>query len=145
MRRISTILTVILCTLLSFGSASAENDNLAGQWKQVSSNAGNCSTCFIGIMQHGRVFTISANNDWTAALEIERYGPARYAFGEGKWRQRSGPYSDKRFEILVTLRAGKLHMTMIVNEADGRTQTIEATFSKMYSEPQRLPLPVIKA
>lgn len=145
MRRISTLLTVILCTLLSLGSASAENDNLAGRWKQVSSSGDNCSTCFIGIMRHGRVFTISANNDWTATLEIDRYGPATHAFGEGKWHQSSGPYNDKRFEILLALRDGKLHMIMIVNKADGRIQTIETTFTKIDPEPQRLPVPVIKA
>lgn len=83
MRRISKLLIAILCTLLSFEPVRAETDNLTGQWKQISSNAGNCSNCFIGIMKHGRIFTISANNHWTATLEVESYGPARYAFGEG--------------------------------------------------------------
>lgn len=144
MRRISKLLIAILCTLLSFEPVRAETNNLTGQWKQISSNAGNCSNCFIGIMKHGRIFTISANNHWTATLEVESYGPAKHAFGEGNWSLQSGSYSGKKFEILIALRDGKLYMVMIVDRANGHTQTIEATFTKIFPEPH-LPIPLRRA
>lgn len=132
MKHVSKFLIFIFCVLLSSQQARSEEDILAGRWKQVSSNAGKCATCTIGITKHGQVLTISANNGWSATAETGYNGPANKASGKGHWKIKSGShYGNKAFDILLAVRRGKLTVIMVVEAINGRTQTIEAVFTKI--------------
>lgn len=117
--------------LLSAPAANAEEPGLSGEWQQVSSNAGHCSSCKITIMRHGSVLTVTANNGWSAAVQTDAPRNALWAAGTGRWQKgKGGAYSDAPFDIAIVLRGGLLQMMMLAKTGNGRSSTIKAVFKR---------------
>ncbi len=131
MNLIFRLLFFVSFVLISSQQVRSEEDVLSGRWQQISSNAGSCPNCAIGIVKHGTVFTVSANNGWTATVRADRHGPASYATGEGRWKLRPGAtYDNKPFDVLFSARGEELMMVMIVDLGNGSKTTIKATFAR---------------
>ena len=62
MNLVSRLLLLVFFALVGTNQVRSEEDLLSGRWQQIASNAGSCPTCVIGIVKHGTVFTVSANN-----------------------------------------------------------------------------------
>ncbi|MEZ2132664.1 MULTISPECIES: hypothetical protein [unclassified Sinorhizobium] len=117
--------------LLSSQEVRSEEVRLSGRWQQISSDAGPCATCFIGIVKQGTVLVVSTNNGWAATVQMDRNGPAYYALGQGRWKMRPGTiYSNKAFDVLFALRGKQLMMVMVVELGNGSKRTIKAVFAR---------------
>ncbi|AGB72939.1 MULTISPECIES: hypothetical protein [Rhizobium] len=131
---IPKLLFFISTILLLSQQARSEEGTFSGQWEQTYSNAGSCEKCLIGIVRHGTLLSISANNGWMATAETSRSGNAAYAAGNGRWHARVGAYSRGAFDILLAIRDEKLMMVMLVEKPNGSKQAIKAIFRKRKPE-----------
>jgi hypothetical protein len=117
--------------LLSSQEVRSQEVQLSGRWQQISSDAGSCATCFVGIVRQGTVLIVSANNGWSATVQADRNGPAHFATGRGRWKMRPGTiYSNKVFDVLFALRDEQLMMFMVVDLGNGSKRTITAVFAR---------------
>lgn len=97
----------------------------AGRYVQASSNAGDCATCEIEIIQVAPdLLHIKANNDWSGVAAYEprsgQYmGYSQYQAGMG------GDYGGPPMEVTWTYMRGVLSM-----KAQGRPGPLEATFKR---------------
>ena len=122
-------------TLLLPSAAYADEYGLPGEWQQVSSNAGECSSCKITIMRHGSVLTIAANNGWSAAVQADSPSNTLWAVGNGRWQEgKGGPYSGTLFNIAITLKGEQLQMVMLSETGNRRAGTIKAVFKRQSAE-----------
>jgi hypothetical protein len=123
-------------------TAWAGGDAFAGQWQQLTSTAGRCDTCYIGIVRHGEVLTVTSNNGWQAVVNVETFEDLQLAAGKGKWNPTvSPPYGGKSFGVQFVRRGGQLQMFMVVPQADGAPLSIRATFQnqRFPSDKHQLP------
>ncbi|OCP02804.1 hypothetical protein BC374_12775 [Ensifer sp. LC13] len=120
--------------LLSFAfatAARADGDAFAGQWRQLTSTAGRCDKCYIGIVRHGDLLTVSSNTGWQAVANVEGFADLQLAAGKGQWKPTiSGAYGGRSFGIQFVRRGGQLQMFMVVSQADGAPLSIRVTFEK---------------
>lgn len=141
MNLVFKLISFAFLALLSSQEARSEEVGLSGRWQQISSDAGPCATCFIGIVKQGTVLIVSANNGWAATVQTNRNGPAYYATGQGRWKMRPGTiYSNKVFDVLFALRGKHLMMVMVVELGNGSKRTIRAVFTRSFPK-----LPMTKA
>lgn len=135
MNRLLKSFLVVAALLLPSPAAYADEHVFSGQWQQVSSNAGHCSSCTITIMRHGSVLTVTANNGWTAAVQTDMPGNALWAVGSGRWQKgKGGVYANTAFDILIALRDEQLQMMMLTKTGNSRGGTIKAVFKKQSAE-----------
>ncbi|WP_426125602.1 hypothetical protein [Pararhizobium sp. PWRC1-1] len=121
--------------LLPPSTTYADDYGLPGEWQQVTSNAGQCSSCKITIMRHGSVLTIAANNGWSAVVQTDAPGNALWAVGNGRWQKgKGGPYSGTLFDIAVVLKGEQLQMVMLTEIDNRRAGTIKAVFTRQSAE-----------
>lgn len=121
--------------LLLPSAAYADEYGLPGDWQQVSSNAGQCSSCKITIMRHGSVLTIAANNGWSAVVQTDTPGNTLWAVGNGRWQEgKGGPYSGAPFDIAIVLKETQLQMMMLAKIGNQRAGTIKAVFKRQSAE-----------
>jgi hypothetical protein len=122
---------VLFCVagLLQPAAAAAEN-RFRGEWQQIFSNAGVCSTCRITILQNRGLLEIRANNGWVASAETR---DRQTANGAGFWKQaRQKTYAGKTFDIRLWHSGyGELVMTMKIEAARGESHTIKALFKRI--------------
>jgi hypothetical protein len=64
--------------------ARADSEPFSGQWRQLTSTAGECGRCYIGIVRHGDVLTITSNNGWHAVVNVDRFEDLQLAAGKGQ-------------------------------------------------------------
>ncbi|KRD60299.1 hypothetical protein IB265_15905 [Ensifer sp. ENS10] len=123
----------VVC-LLSFslaGAARADGSAFAGQWRQLTSTAGRCDQCYIGIVRHGDLLTVTSNNGWQAVMNVENFLDLELAAGTGQWKSTvAGAYGGKHFGIQFVRRGPELQMFMVVSHATGRPLSIRATFER---------------
>lgn len=124
---------LVAATVLAFAniqSARAERlDLYEGTWKQVTSNAGECSRCSITINRSGDTLQVVANNGWSAtATSVRKRFAAELPSvqGDGVWRN-----SGKVQPLKITLvhDEGELQILLIIGDRS-RPRTIAATFRK---------------
>jgi hypothetical protein len=131
MNRLLQSLLIVAAATLSAVSAYAGEPAFHGRWQQVDSNAGRCETCLIGIVRHGEILTVTANNGWSAIIQADRRGQALFATGTGQWRNvTSAVYRNAPFELGFVRKDEQLHMLMMVKSDDGTTSTIKGVFSR---------------
>ncbi|WP_172724115.1 hypothetical protein [Neorhizobium sp. T25_27] len=131
MRLAFRLISFAFFALLSSQGVRSEEALLSGRWQQISSDAGSCATCFIGIVKQGTVLVVSANNGWSATVETGRNGPARFAGGQGRWKMRPGTiYSNRVFDVVFALRGEQLAMVMVVDFGNGSKRTVRAVFAR---------------
>ncbi|WP_104668284.1 hypothetical protein [Ensifer adhaerens] len=122
-----------LLLLSSAAAVRADGDPFSGQWRQLTSTAGQCDICYIGIVRHGDLLTVSSNNGWQAVANIERFADLQLAAGKGAWKPTvSGAYGGRSFGIQFVRRGGQLQMFMVVSRGDGAPMSIRATFEKKH-------------
>ncbi|AOF89120.1 hypothetical protein [Sinorhizobium sp. RAC02] len=111
---------VILLCMAGLAAPAAAEDTFHGEWQQVSSNAGECSTCRVTIRQTGSTLQIIANNDWTAIAET---GDSKTAGGAGFWKRGTRKtYAGKSFDIKLRRNdVDELLMLMRIEPARGRS------------------------
>ncbi|MBD9597569.1 hypothetical protein IB277_23990 [Ensifer sp. ENS07] len=120
-----------LLLLSSAAAVRADGDAFVGQWRQLTSTAGRCNTCYIGIVRHGDLLTVSSNNGWQAVANVERFADLPLAAGKGEWKPTvSGAYGGRSFGIQFVRRGGQLQMFMVVSRGNGTPMSIRATFEK---------------
>ncbi|MFK0277283.1 hypothetical protein ACIQUG_26650 [Ensifer sp. NPDC090286] len=120
-----------LLLLSAAAPVRADGDAFVGQWRQLTSTAGQCDKCYIGIVRHGDLLTVSSNNGWQAVANVERFADLPLAAGKGQWQPTvSGAYGGKSFGIQFVRRGGQLQMFMVVSRGDGSPMSIRATFEK---------------
>ncbi|PST61485.1 hypothetical protein C9E91_18945 [Rhizobium sp. SEMIA4064] len=124
------LLLFISTVLLVSHQARSEEGNFSGQWEQIHSDAGPCEKCLVGIVRQGKFMMISANNGWSATAETSRNGNVSYAAGTGQWDAQIEKYSQKAFDILLTIRGDRLMVIITTEKADGSKQSIKAFFSR---------------
>lgn len=126
---------LVATALLLPSAAYAGEYGLPGEWQQVSSNAGQCSSCKITIMRHGSVLTIAASNGWSAVVQTDTPGNTSWAVGNGRWQKgKGGPYSNAPFDIAIALKDRQLQMMMLAKIGDQRAGTIKAVFTRQSAE-----------
>lgn len=112
-------------------AASAETEDFPGQWRQMVSNAGTCSTCWLAIRQHGPILKVSANNGWFAFAHADLKAGSATATGIGRWSEGAGGhYGGKPFDVRFVIVDKQLYLDMIVLMDDGTKQAIRAIFDK---------------
>lgn len=128
MRRFLT--AIILFCVANFATPAVAEEQFQGKWKQIFSNAGACANCRITIRQSGASLEIFANNDWTAIAEVR---DRRTAIGAGLWKHGTRKtYAGRTFDIrLWHTGYDELVMTMKVEAAPGKLQTIKALFKRI--------------
>lgn len=124
---------LVAVTIFMFSNvqpSGAENlDLYEGTWKQVKSNADECSQCTITIKRNGKTLQVVANNGWSAVV---RSAPKRFAAelpsiqGDGVW-QNSG--KARPLKIALVHDEGELQVLLLIAE-QSRPRTIAATFRK---------------
>ena len=124
------LVAVTIFVFSSIQSSAAERlDLYEGTWKQIKSNAGECSQCSITISRDGKTLKVVANNGWFATV---RSVPKRFAAelpsiqGDGVWRN-SG--KARPLKIALVYDEGELQVLLIIGERS-RPRTIAATFRK---------------
>lgn len=122
---------VCLLFLSLAGVARADGHAFAGQWRQLTSTTGRCDQCYIGIVRHGDLLTVTSNTGWQAVLNVEDFADLELAAGTGQWKSAvSGVYGGKHFGIQFVRRGRQLQMFMVVSQAIGRPLSIRATFER---------------
>ncbi|MCO5129967.1 MAG: hypothetical protein M9932_05310 [Xanthobacteraceae bacterium] len=110
--------------------AMAQAGHWVGGWRQLESNAGQCTSCRIVITGTGRDLTVTANNGWIARVAADVEGGLAAARGEGRWEGAANPrLSGLPFSIHFIERGARLHMTMRIPTAE-RLWTIRAAFGR---------------
>ncbi|WP_432344892.1 hypothetical protein WMC41_16530 [Shinella yambaruensis] len=122
--------TVILLYAAGLAKPAMAEDRFHGEWQQIFSNAGACTTCRITILQNGASLEILANNDWIAIAETR---DRRTANGAGFWKQGTRKtYAGKAFDIRLWHSGyDELAMTMRIEAARGKSHTIKALFKRI--------------
>lgn len=111
--------------------AQAQVIDLLGTWQQVGSNAGKCPTCQISIGQTASSFQVTANNGWSATIEIQDAEDVITATGSGRWNLRETiSVSGAPFRADFALRGSRLYMTMLIDSGKARRQTVKAVFER---------------
>lgn len=120
---------ILLCTT-GFAIPATAEEAFHGEWQQIFSNAGECTTCRITIRQTGSSLKIIANNDWTAITET---GGRDSADGAGFWKRGTPKtYSGKTFDIRLRRNEdGELLMTMRIEPVRGKARTIRGVFKRI--------------
>ena len=123
---------VCLLFLLLPAAARADGHAFAGQWRQLTSTAGRCDRCHIGIVRHGDLLTVTSNTGWQAVVNVENFADLELAAGTGQWNATvsSAAYSGKHFAIQFVRRGREMQMFMVVPQATGRPVSIRATFER---------------
>lgn len=110
--------------------ATAQAGHWTGNWRQLESNAGQCSSCRIAITGIGRELTVIANNGWSAQVTSDVEDGLAAARGEGSWNgAATARLTGLPFSIHFVERGDRLHMTMRILRA-GRVWTIRAAFGR---------------
>jgi hypothetical protein len=121
----------VLLVLVFTGAARADDYTFAGQWRQTVSTAGRCDDCYIGIVMHGEVLTVTSNNGWEAVLNIQSLVGRDFAVGTGHWKATvGGAYGGKHFDIQLVRSGANLQMFMVVSQEKGAPISLRATFEK---------------
>ncbi|WDZ80565.1 hypothetical protein PWG15_22550 (plasmid) [Ensifer adhaerens] len=124
------------------GAVRADGSAFAGQWRQLTSTAGRCDQCYIGIVKHGDLLTVTSNTGWQAVVNAEDFSDLELAAGAGQWKSTvSGVYGGKHFGIQFVRRGRQLQMFMVVSQAAGRPLSIRATFERGLPAMNRRPQP----
>jgi hypothetical protein len=111
--------------------ARGNDDDVAGTWQQIESNAGACPKCRISIDQHGPSLTVTANNGWEAILAAGERDGSVNAIGMGNWSSKlTGAMAGKRFDVDFILKGQRLYMSMSVDMGDGSRRTIRGVFGR---------------
>lgn len=128
MKRFLAAITLLCMT--AFALPAAAEDAFDGEWQQVASNAGECTTCRITIRQTGSSLQIVANNDWTAIAEA---GGSKTADGAGFWKRGTRKtYSGKSFDIKLRRNEDdELLMLMRIEPIRGQSRTIKGLFQRI--------------
>ena len=121
---------IILFCITGFAAPAVAEELFHGEWKQIFSNAGACANCRVTIRQNGTSLEILANNDWTAIAEAK---DRQTAIGAGLWKHGTRrTYAGRTFDIrLWHTGYDELVMTMRVETAPGKPQTIKALFTRV--------------
>lgn len=126
-------------------AAQADGHAFAGQWRQLTSTAGDCGKCYIGFVRHGDLLTVTSNTGWQAVVKIEGFADVELAVGKGRWMPTvSGIYGGKPFSIQFVRRGERLQMHMVASQANGEPLPIRATFEKgpPNTDPRRQVVPI---
>jgi hypothetical protein len=115
-------------------SMKAQSANLAGEWQQLSSNAGQCPDCRIVVLAEGQKLKVTASNGWSAGIRITSVGDPVIATGQGQWPlRREGRVVPEPLDVSFALRGDHLHMTMVVAYAQARKQIVKAVFGRIWN------------
>lgn len=113
----------VVAVVMACAEVAAQGRGLLGNWRQTSSDAGDCDSCRITISQSGRGFELVANNGWSAFLS----GDSERAIGRGRWGQDGGAYANRAMTIEVAQLGGTLAMSMTI---DGTGTVVRATYAR---------------
>jgi hypothetical protein len=121
---------LLLATMLLSAPAAFAAENIAsGQWQQLTSNAGPCKKCVLGIIRHGTIVVVTASSGWTAILETDRNGNANIAAGAGLWKiNRRADQGEIPLDIQLALVDDRLYMIVAVKTASGLAPPIKTIF-----------------
>lgn len=136
MRLLAFCLTAILMLPTMSLAAMDGPSSYIGRWRQISSNAGQCTTCSINVFRGDSYFRIKANNGWTATLwPSEPSAPEGSLQGIGEWSSSAGGlYAGRKFRIELINDEGFLRMTMVVSPLAGKQgQRIRASYIRSVS------------
>ncbi len=121
---------ILWVLVIGASPATAQAGHWTGNWRQLESNAGQCSSCRIAIAGIGRVLTVVANNGWSAQVTADVEDGLATARGEGSWNgAATARLMGLPFSIHFIERGDRLHMTMHILRA-GRVWTIRAAFGR---------------
>ena len=110
---------------------TAPESAFAGHWRQVASNAGECTTCTLTVSRLDTTYQVVASNGWTVEVkQLVGLGAALYA-GGGYWK-RSPPRIDPegRAAAHFAVIGEELHLTLVLTRPDGSPWRIRAVFKR---------------
>lgn len=114
--------------------AYAQSADLAGEWQQLTSNAGSCPQCRIAFAGQGQRLKVTASNGWSADVHITPASTPVRATGDGQWPLRiEGKSVSTPLYVGFVLRDDRLHMTMVAELRPGRKQVVKAVFGRVWS------------
>jgi hypothetical protein len=134
--RVLARLLVVFVALLAVpvSRAHAQSADLAGEWQQLTSSAGQCPPCRIAFAGQGQRLKVTANNGWSADVHITPASNPVRATGEGQWPLRiEGKSVSTPLYVGFALRGDHLHMTMVAELRPGRKQVVKAVFGRVWS------------
>lgn len=106
---------------------------LLGDWQQLQSNAGACPACRIAIDQAGSGLAVSANNGWSARINVGRHVDDMAAGGRGQWNGAAGRgYAGRAFDAVFTLRGDRLYLVMTPDRSGGSRSTVKAVYGRLW-------------
>jgi hypothetical protein len=128
--RAFAVIVFVATMLLQPKQIHAQAHEFLGDWQQLTSDAGACARCQIVFSGGSSQLSVSANNGWSAAVEVRETLTGTVASGRGSWGARAGAYSLKSFSVDFTLRGERLYMMMTNELGDGRKRIVRGVFGR---------------
>ncbi len=81
---------------------------------------------------NGQNLTVTANNGWSAILQMKSFKGVTSVAGEGRWKSGfGGSYGGKAFFLNLGMVDDRLLMLMTVPGSNGKLRNIKAIFEKL--------------
>lgn len=123
-------LALLGALLLAAPSAGAEENRLAGLWREVGSTPVDCQGC-LSIVRHGTVMTVVSEAGWSGVVTVEGYGYPAYASGTAQWRQDvDAQHVDAPSQLQLALGGGRLFVVLVKKGDRGRSSHIKAVYER---------------
>ena len=78
-------------------------------------------------------FKVTANNGWSAMIEIREDGDVIRATGSGQWTLREPePFARRPFDAGFVLRGSRLYLTMVIGSGSSTRHIVKAVYERAW-------------